>query len=165
MVWLYYELKSRSIKTYWKNLKKVEELLGDKELPRFVITKFKKENGFRENAIGAYNKELNIIFINSLFNSEKSIKDYLDDGYFSTKDILHPYVHEMGHKIYYALIEKLSKKGYNTFSKQLKGFLLSKKHLLFDISEHASNCFHKGEYGEVFAEYICKKYYPMKKYK
>lgn len=158
-MWCDYTMSSMSgaLKFSEQSLKKVQKIIGDEKLPRIILTSFSSENGLNEAAIAGYSKIHDAIFLNSKLMNDDSITKYLANGFFSTKNTLHPFLHELGHKKYYELVEKLEEKGYNTFSKQIKELLNDQDSYLFGISEYAYTSYIEGKYGEVYAEYYASR--------
>ncbi len=77
-------------------------------MPRTVVLDFKL---FGVDAIGAYDRLTNTMFINSKYNTKRKIYTYLNkvNGSFANTTVYAPIKHELGHKFYYDTIENYSK--------------------------------------------------------
>ena len=78
------------------------ELLEDFELPQIAIIDFDK-HGLGTDAIGGYDKNTGILYINSKYNTIEKIKKYVtaQEGQFANTTEYAPLLHELGHKYYY----------------------------------------------------------------
>ena len=104
--------RDMAVKLVEKNMEEIKQFMPEEfSIPQIIITDF-EGNGLNKNAIAGYNKVTNQIFINSHFKSNKSIVQYLSKqkGYFASTSKLAPYLHELGHKYHYDLINKIAKK-------------------------------------------------------
>lgn len=104
--------RDMAVKLVEKNMEEIQRFMpAEFSIPQIIITDF-KGNGLNKNAIAGYNKVTNQIFINSYFKSSKAVIQYLSKqkGYFASTSKLAPYLHELGHKYHYDLINKIAKK-------------------------------------------------------
>lgn len=140
------------------------------EMPRVIVVDFEKM-GIGKNAIAAYKRDTGELYINSIFDTEKKIKDYLSKsaGEFASTETLSPYRHELGHRAYWETVEKIAKEkgiAYNVYdrdsaAKQIldakiidfvheqnsRNFFLGK-----EVSRYAEEGYKEGLYGEIVAE-------------
>ena len=135
------------------------------EIPQIIIVDFDKYN-INSSAIGGHDPKTGNIFINAKYRIEKSITDYLakNEGFFASTDITAPYLHELGHRYYDLVIEKIAEKQQISYNKArnlieepIREYV--KQHSKFDyefvekqISRYAYNNFDSNKFSEVIAE-------------
>ena len=102
--------RSMPIKICEKVLKQIKPTLPKiLDIPQIVLVDFEKYN-FNKMAIGGHDPNTGIIYINTKYRSEKAILTYLskNKGFFASTDITSPYLHELGHRYYQVVIEKIA---------------------------------------------------------
>lgn len=148
----------------------VKEMAEGYEMPRIIVVNFEK-NGIMKNAIAAYKRDTGELYINSIFDTEKKIKDYLSKsaGEFASTEIISPYRHELGHRAYWETVEKIAKEkgiAYNVHDRDstakqiLDAKIIDFVHeqnsrnlfLKEEVSTYAEDGYKKGLYGEIVAE-------------
>ena len=87
-----------------------EFLPSNFELPQIAIVDFDK-NKFGVDAIGGYDKETGLLYLNSKYNTVEKIVEYVNEitGMFANTTKYAPILHELGHKYYYDCIKSLAK--------------------------------------------------------
>lgn len=85
-------------------------LSEDFEIPKMAVIDFDKHK-WNPKAISGYDRVSGILFFNSKYNTEAKILEFLrkNEGEFANTTVLSPFLHELGHKYHYALIQKLAK--------------------------------------------------------
>lgn len=80
------------------------------QLPTIAVVDFDK-NEINSNAIGGFDTETGILYINSKYNTRNKILDYLNEnqGWFANTTIEAPFLHELGHKYFEERLKKLAK--------------------------------------------------------
>ena len=153
-----------------KSVRLTESLLNDIykilpngfELPNIVVINF---SVFGIDAIGGYARFTNTMFISSKYNTKNKILKYINQraGFFANKTIYAPLLHELGHKYYYAVIEKYSIQkniSYNEAEQITKDKIADYVHkysynrffLERNLSRYAQDGYRQGKYGEIIAE-------------
>lgn len=120
-------------------------------------------------AIGAYSEDLNVVFINSEYDTEAKVLEFLEDGKkngvgYANNTSLAPYLHELGHSYFVqriaALVEK-ENKGYTKIKDEIDNKILDiigkeikhdESYLLDNVSEYADKGYGTHNYGEIIAE-------------
>lgn len=103
--------RSKAVRFAEKKLNEVQKKLPDGfEMPKIAVIDFDKYK-FDKNAIGGYDHTTGIMYINSKYYNEKLVKSFLTarPGWFASTETTSPYLHELGHKIYYDSINRLAK--------------------------------------------------------
>lgn len=132
------------------------------ELPRVAVVNFEK-HGLNTAAIGGYDKETGIMYLNSKYNTREKILEYVNriPGQFANTTEVAPILHELGHKYYYDSIERLAKVEkltYNTVKKivdaKLMAYIDSENggKIVKELSQYANTGYVSGNYSEVCAE-------------
>ena len=82
----------------------------DFEIPKMAVIDFAKYK-WNPKAIAGYDRVSGILFFNSKYNTEAKILEFLrkNEGEFANTTVLSPFLHELGHKYHYDLIQKLAK--------------------------------------------------------
>ena len=157
--------KNRAVIFAERQLRKAEQYLPDDfEMPQVAVVDFSKYWP-DVNAIGGYNKALNMVFINSQYNTEAKALKFLEEGTgYANHTSLAPYLHELGHAYYEQRIEMLAKEYSMSYTKtkedienQIGTLIGSKltenyKYLMDTISEYAQDGYKNHAYGEIIAE-------------
>ena len=167
---------TKALKLAEHNLKEIEKQLPPElELPKQIAV-VDLEKYFNKDAIGGYHNETSILFINSKYDSNYKIINYLKrvKGEFSSIDYHAPYLHELGHKYYYDSITRLAKKQKVSYNKAIiddKIYDWVHKHnnngeFLSDIlSIYADKGYRLKKYTEIVAEALAVQYNPDKRKK
>lgn len=132
------------------------------ELPQIAVVDFEKQN-LNANAIGGYHRSSGILFINSKYDTKQKILDFVskNQGFFANNTEYAPYLHELGHKFYYDMIEDIAKSQKIVYSEAKRD--VDKKIIKYIddkcqgnikniISRYANDGYLSGEYTEVCAE-------------
>lgn len=161
--------KNKAVRLYEKKLKNIKgELPENFQLPKISIINFEKV-GFPKEAIAGYNRNVDTIFINNIYDSNAKIDKYLKQskGFFASIEPDSPLLHELGHKYHYDLAQFIAnKKGisYNrakdVFDRGIEGYILSEGLMPINfienqLSGYAASKF-KGDtrINEIIAEYF-----------
>ena len=82
----------------------------DFEIPKMAVIDFDKHK-WDPKAIAGYDRISGILFFNSKYDTEAKILKFLQEnkGEFANTTVLSPFLHELGHKYHYDLIQKLAK--------------------------------------------------------
>lgn len=102
--------RSKAIRYNERMLAEVEKTLRKgQSIPTVAIVDFKK-HGFNINAIAGYDSKTGILYVNSLYDTEEKVMTFLKKhpNWFASTDVIAPYMHELGHKIYYDYIDHLA---------------------------------------------------------
>lgn len=94
-----------------------KELPKDFEMPKIAVVDFDRHK-ISSNAIGGYDRNTGILYLNSKYNTSEKIINYVNQtkGIFANNTEYAPFMHELGHKYYYDKINSLAKSqniGYN----------------------------------------------------
>ena len=158
--------KNKAVRLTEKNMRRVSEMMdAGFEMPKIVVVDFEKYN-FNKAAIGGYNRDINTMFINSKYDTNKKIEEYVNrtKGYFSNRTQYAPYLHELGHKQYEDALEAYAKKNGITVDRaryvienKLTEYVgdKRKKDIKFienNISKYANEGYVGHNYSELFAE-------------
>lgn len=120
-------------------------------------------------AIGAYNEGLNMVFINSKYDTEAKVLKFLradggKDNRYANHISLAPYLHELGHSYFIQRIMALAEKenkDYTKIREEIDNKILDiigkeikqdEFYLVNDVSEYADKGYRFYDYGEVIAE-------------
>ncbi|MEE0265517.1 MAG: phage minor capsid protein [Acutalibacteraceae bacterium] len=141
-----------------------DELPTDFELPQIAVIDFDK-HGFGMDAIGGYDKNTGILYLNSKYNTREKIKTYVTAqmGQFANNTEYAPLLHELGHKYYYDCIKVLAKTHnieYNEAKKIIDSRIYDYIHernidgrlLVNNISIYAASGYKDNNFTEVVAE-------------
>lgn len=161
--------KNKAIRLYEKKLRKIQETLPEGfDMPQIAVVDFNKWR-FAEGAIAGYNKDNNMIFINSNYDTEKKISKYLtkNEGYFASTDTNAPLLHELGHKYHYDIVEVIANRrgiSYNKakeiFDNGISQYILSESvnaqsFICTELSKYAATRFDGiDRINEIMAEYF-----------
>ena len=82
----------------------------DFEIPKMAVIDFGNHK-WCPKAIAGYDRVSGILFFNSKYDTEAKILEFLrkNEGEFANTTVLSPFLHELGHKYHYDLIQKLAK--------------------------------------------------------
>ncbi len=155
--------RSKVVRLTENLLREIKNTLPSKfELPRVIILDF---DIFNVNAIGAYDRFSNTMYINSKYNTKEKILIYLrkNKGFFANTSVYAPIKHELGHKFYYDTIEnysKLKNLSYNDAEQVIKDKIADYVHnqnfygnfLKKNLSKYAQDGYTQGKYSEIVAE-------------
>lgn len=161
--------KERAVIFAENQLRKAKAYLPDDFIiPKVVVIDFAKVwPGVK--AIGAYSEDLNVVFINSEYDTEAKVLEFLEDGKkngvgYANNTSLAPYLHELGHSYFVqriaALVEK-ENKGYTKIRDEIDNKILDiigkeikhdESYLLDNVSEYADKGYGTHNYGEIIAE-------------
>lgn len=77
--------------------------------PKILICDFRKV-GLSKTAIGAYDRENNLMLFNARYHSKKAFRNYVTKkpGWFANTDIISPFLHETGHAFHDYLIKRVA---------------------------------------------------------
>jgi SPP1 gp7 family putative phage head morphogenesis protein len=161
--------KNKAVRLYEKKLKNIKGELPDWfEMPRVSIIDFEK-NDLPQNAIGGYKREVNIMFINSKYDTDAKILKYLKskEGFFANVESNSPLTHELGHKYHYDLVELIANQkrlSYNNakeiFDSGIENYILSKSSIPNRFIENQLSGYAADSYigidrvNEIIAEYF-----------
>ena len=153
--------RSKAVRLAEKHLREIRKIvLADFEFPTIAVVDFDK-NGLNSAAIGGYHSKSGILFINSKFDTNKKILEYVNKtkGQFANSTANAPYLHELGHKYYYDCIKKVANRNnisYNESRKRIDTLLLnyinSNKLEFEKISSYAYGFYQRGYFSEIIAE-------------
>ena len=90
----------------------------DFEIPKMAVIDFDKHK-WNPKAIAGYDRVSGILFFNSKYDTEAKILEFLQEnkGEFANTTVLSPFLHELGHKYHYDLIQKLAKSQNSSYNK------------------------------------------------
>lgn len=163
--------KERAVIFAENQLRKAKAYLPDDFIiPKVVVIDFAKVwPGVK--AIGAYNKDLDTVFINSKYDIEAKVMKFLaadtdgrGDTVYANMTSLAPYLHELGHAYYNQRIKKLVEEENRSYTKikneidNAIGTIISEKikrnddFLKQKISVYAWIGYKNHKYGEIIAE-------------
>lgn len=164
--------RTKAIRLVEKNLRALKEELpvGIMGMPKVIVIDFEKYE-IGKDAIAAYHKELECIFINSRYDTVEKVQKFLEKGkgFFASTDTLSLYRHELGHHLYQELIKKIAKKNnlpYNVIDENnlakiiLDGFIADFVHeknrenrfVEKELGTYALDGYKDHEYTEILAE-------------
>ena len=133
------------------------------KMPEIAVVNF-ENNKINANAIGGYDKNTGIMYINSKYNTKEKILAYVNavDGQFANKTEYAPILHELGHKYYEDCINSLAiskNMSYNDVKKKIdrKIYNYIESHggnefLTKELSKYAKKGYVLNQYTEIIAE-------------
>lgn len=161
--------RSKAVRLAEKNLKAVKEMLPeDYVMPKVAVVDFDK-CGLNVKAIGGYDKETGILYLNSKYNTSGKILDFVNEkaGYFANNTEFAPILHELGHKYYEDCVKALAiskNMEYNKAKISIDGKIYDFLHsnnwgdtLSKEISEYAQLGYDCHNYSEIIAECFSSK--------
>ena len=82
----------------------------DFEIPKMAVIDFGNHK-WNPKVIAGYDRVSGILFFNSKYNTEAKILKFFQEnkGEFANTTVLSPFLHELGHKYHYDMIQKLAK--------------------------------------------------------
>lgn len=102
--------KNGAISITERYMREIQDMLPEGfEIPPLAVVDFQK-NSWKTNAIGGYDPDSGIIFFNSRYDTEAKILDFVrrNAGEFANTTKYSPFLHELGHKNHYDLIQRLA---------------------------------------------------------
>lgn len=161
--------RSKAVRLAEKNLKAVEKMLPEGYvMPKVAVVDFDK-CGLNAQAIGGYDKETGILYLNSKYNTPGKILDFVNEkaGYFANNTEFAPILHELGHKYYEDCVKALAiseNMEYNKAKISIDGKIYDFLHsnnlgdtLSKEISEYAQLGYDCHSYSEIIAECFSSK--------
>ena len=133
------------------------------KMPEIAVVNF-ENNKINANAIGGYDKNTGIMYINSKYNTKEKILAYVNavEGQFANKTEYAPVLHELGHKYYEDCINSLAiskNMSYNDVKKEIdrKIYNYIESHggnefLAEELSKYAKKGYTLNQYTEIIAE-------------
>ena len=103
--------RNKTLRLVERIMPEIQEFLPSNfELPQIAVIDFDK-NKFGVDAIGGYDKETGLLYLNSKYDTVEKIVKYVNQtvGMFANKTQYAPILHELGHKYYYDCIKSLAK--------------------------------------------------------
>lgn len=153
--------RSKAVRLAEKRFSEIRMMLPDDfEFPTIAVVDFDK-HGLNSGAIGGYHPESDTLFINSKFDTNKKILEYVSSipGWLSNVTVNSPYLHELGHKYYYDCIKKVANSNclsYNEAKRSIDVLMMNYidgNELEFEkLSGYASASYQKGNFSEIIAE-------------
>ena len=161
--------RNKAVRLAEKNLKAVKKMLPEGYvMPKVAVVDFDK-CGLNVQAIGGYDKETGILYLNSKYNTSGKILDFVNEkaGYFANNTELAPILHELGHKYYEDCVKSLAISEHMEYNKakisidgKIYDFLHSNNlgdTLSKEISEYAQLGYDCHNYSEIIAECFSSK--------
>ena len=161
--------RNKAVRLAEKNLKAVKKMLPEGYvMPKVAVVDFDK-CGLNVQAIGGYDKETGILYLNSKYNTSGKILDFVNEkaGYFANSTELAPILHELGHKYYEDCVKSLAiseNMEYNKAKISIDGKIYDFLHsnnlgdtLSKEISEYAQLGYDCHNYSEIIAECFSSK--------
>lgn len=161
--------RNKAVRLAEKNLKAVKKMLPeDYVMPKVAVVDFDK-CGLNVQAIGGYDKETGILYLNSKYNTSGKILDFVNEkaGYFANNTEFAPILHELGHKYYEDCVKSLAiseNMKYNKAKISIDGKIYDFLHsnnlgdtLSKEISEYAQLGYDCHNYSEIIAECFSSK--------
>ena len=161
--------RNKAVRLAEKNLKAVKKMLPEGYvMPKVAVVDFDK-CGLNVQAIGGYDKETGILYLNSKYNTSGKILDFVNEkaGYFANNTELAPILHELGHKYYEDCVKSLAiseNMEYNKAKISIDGKIYDFLHsnnlgdtLSKEISEYAQLGYDCHNYSEIIAECFSSK--------
>lgn len=161
--------RNKAVRLAEKNLKAVKKMLPEGYvMPKVAVVDFDK-CGLNVQAIGGYDKETGILYLNSKYNTSAKILDFVNEkaGYFANNTEFAPILHELGHKYYEDCVKSLAiseNMEYNKAKISIDGKIYDFLHsnnlgdtLSKEISEYAQLGYDCHNYSEIIAECFSSK--------
>ena len=161
--------RNKAVRLAEKNLKAVKKMLPEGYvMPKVAVVDFDK-CGLNVQAIGGYDKETGILYLNSKYNTSGKILDFVNEkaGYFANNTEFAPILHELGHKYYEDCVKSLAiseNMEYNKAKISIDGKIYDFLHsnnlgdtLSKEISEYAQLGYDCHNYSEIIAECFSSK--------
>lgn len=161
--------RNKAVRLAEKNLKAVKKMLPEGYvMPKVAVVDFDK-CGLNVQAIGGYDKETGILYLNSKYNTSGKILDFVNEkaGYFANNTEFAPILHELGHKYYEDCVKSLAiseNMEYNKANISIDGKIYDFLHsnnlgdtLSKEISEYAQLGYDCHNYSEIIAECFSSK--------
>ena len=161
--------RNKAVRLAEKNLKAVKKMLPEGYvMPKVAVVDFDK-CGLNVQAIGGYDKETGILYLNSKYNTSGKILDFVNEkaGYFANNTELAPILHGLGHKYYEDCVKSLAiseNMEYNKTKISIDGKIYDFLHsnnlgdtLSKEISEYAQLGYDCHNYSEIIAECFSSK--------
>ena len=161
--------RNKAVRLAEKNLKAVKKMLPEGYvMPKVAVVDFDK-CGLNVQAIGGYDKETGILYLNSKYNTSGKILDFVNEkaGYFANNTEFAPILHELGHKYYEDCVKSLAiseNMEYNKAKISIDGKIYDFLHsnnlgdtLSKEISEYAQLGYDCYNYSEIIAECFSSK--------
>ena len=161
--------RNKAVRLAEKNLKAVKKMLPEGYvMPKVAVVDFYK-CGLNVQAIGGYDKETGILYLNSKYNTSGKILDFVNEkaGYFANNTEFAPILHELGHKYYEDCVKSLAiseNMEYNKAKISIDGKIYDFLHsnnlgdtLSKEISEYAQLGYDCHNYSEIIAECFSSK--------
>lgn len=161
--------RNKAVRLAEKNLKAVKKMLPEGYvMPKVAVVDFDKR-GLNVQAIGGYDKETGILYLNSKYNTSGKILDFVNEkaGYFANNTEFAPILHELGHKYYEDCVKSLAiseNMEYNKAKISIDGKIYDFLHsnnlgdtLSKEISEYAQLGYDCHNYSEIIAECFSSK--------
>lgn len=161
--------RNKAVRLAEKNLKAVKKMLPEGYvMPKVAVVDFDK-CGLNVQAIGGYDKETGILYLNSKYNTSGKILDFVNEkaGYFANNTEFAPILHELGHKYYEDCVKSLvisENMEYNKAKISIDGKIYDFLHsnnlgdtLSKEISEYAQLGYDCHNYSEIIAECFSSK--------
>ena len=156
--------KDKAVRQAEKLLEKcAKNLPKNFKIPEIAVVNF-ENNKINANAIGGYDKNTGIMYINSKYNTKEKILAYVNavEGQFANKTEYAPVLHELGHKYYEDCINSLAiskNMSYNDVKKEIdrKIYNYIENHggnefLAEELSKYAKKGYTLNQYTEIIAE-------------
>ena len=156
--------KNKAVRLVEKNLLAIQDKLPEGfEMPPVAVVDFNKHR-INPYAIGGYDKNTGIMYLNSQYDTKEKILDFLNQskGRFANTTEYAPLLHELGHKYYENSIERLANSqdmSYNDIKKKIDrkiyDYIESKGGDFFareNLSGYANIGYNKNEFTEIIAE-------------
>ena len=145
-------------------LAQIEKQLPYKvNIPAIAVIDFEK-HGLKSYAIGGYDNETDILYVNSKYKTLKKIKKYVSEnkGEFASNSIYAPITHEIGHKYYEKCINSIAKSQNIEYNKAKRIIdmqiddCITQNQLAIELdsklSKYAKKNYYQGKYTEIIAE-------------
>lgn len=161
--------RNKAVRLAEKNLKAVKKMLPEGYVMLKVAVVDFDKCGLNVQAIGGYDKETGILYLNSKYNTSGKILDFVNEkaGYFANNTEFAPILHELGHKYYEDCVKSLAiseNMEYNKAKISIDGKIYDFLHsnnlgdtLSKEISEYAQLGYDCHNYSEIIAECFSSK--------
>lgn len=156
--------KNKAVRLIEKNLLTIQDKLPKGfEIPTIAVVDFNKHH-INPYAIGGYDKNTGIMYINSLYDTKEKVLDFVqkNKGYFANTTEYAPLLHELGHKYYENSIERLAisqNMSYNDIKRRIDrkiyNYIESKGGDFFaeeNLSKYAKKGYRENLFTEIIAE-------------